>query len=644
MWLNDNWLQLRLGCLAGCVATWAATGGAAAAGWNAELLSRISPQRTRAYNDCWGYSAPNGVEIAILGLSQGVSFVDVTDPRQPSEAAFFASTPTTHRDFRTYQEFVYEVNETDGGLRIYDLSDPRYPVFVRGWDETFTSAHNIGIYDGFAYIVGSKKDGNASGTRILDLSDPIHPVDVGSYSDHYVHDIFVRNDVAYMSTIQRGGFTVVNVSDKSQPRQVAFRPYSGANTHNSWLSDDGKHLLTTDETAGGHLRIWATRDLSAVAQWSAHPTASIHNVVVKGDSAYISYYTEGLHVVDISNPTFPVPVASYDTWPGPSGGFNGAWGVYPFAKSGNIYVSDIATGLYVVRVVDGGVVASFELLAPPSQLGHAGQTLLFPFDLINHSLLDASYDITATNDHGWAMDYPEHLNLAANASAVISVFVSVPMDVPAVAEVDVELCVTSTDTDRSLCESTEVPTPVLLQAFEARQSGGRVALAWELEPGAAESGEIVILRAPRERPASRIEHARLPLRSGQWLDRHVRVGETYVYTLGLETQSGLSLLAERTLHVGAPARSRLLGNSPNPFNPATHIEFELSQPGDVSLRVYDSRGRVVRTLLRPALVAGRHEVLWNGLDQAGNPQASGVYFYEVRSPQWSARGRMVLLR
>lgn len=644
MWHNDKCLRVFLGLLAAGAATRATTGDAQSAGWNAELLSRFSPHSTRAYNDCWGYSAPNGVEIAILGLSQGVSFVDVTDPRNPIEVAFFQGLPTTHRDFRTYEEFVYEVNETGGGLRIYDLSDPRHPLFVRNWDETFTTAHNIGIYDGFAYVVGAKKDGGNVGTRILDLSAPFQPDEVGSYTDHYVHDIFVRDDVAYMSTIQRGGFTVVNVSDKSQPRHVTFRPYSGANTHNAWLSKDSKHLLTTDETSGGHLRIWTTRDWSEVAEWSAHPSASIHNVLVKGDSAYISYYTEGFHVLDISKPMFPVPVASYDTWPGASGGFNGAWGVYPFAKSGNIYVSDIATGLYVIRLVDGGAVASFELVAPSSQLGQAGQMLLFPFDLINHSQVHTGYDIVATNNHGWEMDYPRQLSLAGGSAAVISVLLTVPTDVVAVAEVDVEVCVTSRNTSRSLCAATSDPTPVFLQAFEARQSGSSVALTWELERSPGDDGEIVILRAPGEQAAKRVERARLPLQSGQWLDGQARVGETYVYTLGLETQTGLALLAERTQYVRAQGRSRLLGNSPNPFNPATHIEFELAQPGNVTLRVYDARGRILRTLSRPALAAGRHALLWNGMDEAGNPQASGVYLYEVRGPQWSARGRMVLLR
>lgn len=640
MWRHDKWLHVLVVVACGFLEAAPAW----AQGRNAELLSRFAPFGRRSYNDVWGYSAPNGTEIAILGLAQGVVFVDVTDPRQPLQVGYFQSDATTHRDFRTHEHYAYEVNETGGGLRIYDLSDPVFPEYAGSWDETFDSAHNIGIYDGFAYIVGAAKGGNNAGTRILDLSNPARPVEVGFYNEHYVHDIFVRDDVAYMSTIQRDGFTVVDVSDKSNPREIAYRGYSGASTHNAWLTEDSRHLLTTDETDGGHLRVWTTRGWHETGEWSAHPDASIHNVIVKGDTAYISYYTEGFHALDISDPAFPVPVASYDTWPGASGGFNGAWGVYPFAKSGLIYVSDIASGLYILRLFDGGPLADFDLAAPESQSAIAGQTLLFTFDIFNTAPGDTWFDIAASNPYGWTMTYPDELRLVNNSATAISVLVDVPMDVLGSVNVDVEVCATSRSTGVTLCRSTGVLTPVSLQSFTARQMEQAVVLDWTLDVAPDDSGEIVILRTALASSGTREVRARLPLASDRWLDDDVRPGEAYVYAVAVDNDRGLSLLGERTVHVIAPGSSRLLGNTPNPFNPATRIEFELARPVDVMLRIFDARGRLVRTLPQPTLTAGRHAVLWNGEDRSGNPQTSGVYFYEVRSPEWSARGRMVLLR
>jgi subtilisin-like proprotein convertase family protein len=90
--------------------------------------------------------------------------------------------------------------------------------------------------------------------------------------------------------------------------------------------------------------------------------------------------------------------------------------------------------------------------------------------------------------------------------------------------------------------------------------------------------------------------------------------------------------------------TRLLGNSPNPFNPRTVVAFELARPGRVILKIYDLRGRLVRTLADTDLIAGRHEVIWDGLDRQGSPTASGVYFTEMRAEGTATFSKMTLVR
>jgi hypothetical protein len=68
-----------------------------------------------------------------------------------------------------------------------------------------------------------------------------------------------------------------------------------------------------------------------------------------------------------------------------------------------------------------------------------------------------------------------------------------------------------------------------------------------------------------------------------------------------------------------------LSAAPNPFNPQTEIQFTLPQGGDVRLVIFDVRGRLVRTLVSGSLAAGVHAVTWNGRDDGGRAQASGVY-------------------
>jgi len=75
--------------------------------------------------------------------------------------------------------------------------------------------------------------------------------------------------------------------------------------------------------------------------------------------------------------------------------------------------------------------------------------------------------------------------------------------------------------------------------------------------------------------------------------------------------------------------ARWLSASPNPFNPSTTLRFRVEEPGEAILRVFDARGRIVRTLLRQWLPAGEHEARWDGRDERGGEVASGLYFAQI---------------
>jgi hypothetical protein len=76
-------------------------------------------------------------------------------------------------------------------------------------------------------------------------------------------------------------------------------------------------------------------------------------------------------------------------------------------------------------------------------------------------------------------------------------------------------------------------------------------------------------------------------------------------------------------------RTRLLPNSPNPFNPSTTIAYELAHDARARIDVFDARGAHVRTLIDETARAGRHRVSWNGIDGRGVAVASGIYFYRL---------------
>ncbi len=89
---------------------------------------------------------------------------------------------------------------------------------------------------------------------------------------------------------------------------------------------------------------------------------------------------------------------------------------------------------------------------------------------------------------------------------------------------------------------------------------------------------------------------------------------------------------------------KLLDNFPNPFNPTTHITFELIKSGNITLAIYDLSGKLVRTLGNGLYTSGAHTVVWDGKDLHGNSVASGVYVYSLTADGFTKVKKMTLLK
>jgi len=644
---------LALGCIAGPVAA------LAQGRFNMELLSQTNEfgGGRGAYAACWGYSAPDGTELALIGQVNGTDIYDVTDGRSPLLLTSIPGPRSQWREMQTWSHYAYVVTEGTpaqgerGGVQIIDLGNPRFPAQIGNFDSTVTTGHTIHVAEGFAYVNGGN---NGNGIHILDLADPEHPREVGGWHTRYVHDCYVRGNRAFLANINAGGFTILDLTDKSQPQELSFTAYSGAATHNCWLNDDGHYLFTTDETGGGHLRVWNVqnpRSPAPAAEWSAHSSTSIHNVVVRGDSAYIAYYTEGVQVVDVSQPSAPRLVGFFDTYPGASGGYAGCWGVYPLAQNHNIIASDMQGGLFVLRMGTGGQpVVDFVVDAPPAIRVQPGQAsaLLF-FDIYNGSGSAQLYDLAAVNDLGWNVDVAPTITVPRGGIEAVLVTVSVPANLPGPARAQVELCVTQHSTGFQVCKATRVAVPVTLQDLTATVRGPGIELQWRLQRDVEDAGALEIQRAQLDGASPLFEPefatvASLTGREMHWLDAAVDPGAAYRYRFLWSDGGGVRVLSEIDAQAAAPGRSRLLGATPNPFNPSTRIRFELAHAGGVEITIHDARGRLVRRLVAADLEPGEHALVWDGRDARGTAQSSGLYLYEVRGASWAARGRVTLAK
>ncbi|NLP12515.1 T9SS type A sorting domain-containing protein [bacterium] len=94
----------------------------------------------------------------------------------------------------------------------------------------------------------------------------------------------------------------------------------------------------------------------------------------------------------------------------------------------------------------------------------------------------------------------------------------------------------------------------------------------------------------------------------------------------------------------SPASYLCVQNYPNPFNQQTVISFSLAAAEQVQMTIYDSQGRLIRTLVQATLAAGSHELRWDGCDGHNRALASGVYFYQLTAGDRIARSKLLLLR
>ncbi|MDP3024870.1 MAG: T9SS type A sorting domain-containing protein [candidate division Zixibacteria bacterium] len=93
-----------------------------------------------------------------------------------------------------------------------------------------------------------------------------------------------------------------------------------------------------------------------------------------------------------------------------------------------------------------------------------------------------------------------------------------------------------------------------------------------------------------------------------------------------------------------PKSYNLSQNYPNPFNPSTVIEYSLPKGSEVKIIVYNVLGQKVKTLMDEYQNVGIKTVHWDGMDDNGEKVASGIYFYRLKTGDYSEAKKMVLLR
>jgi choice-of-anchor B domain-containing protein len=333
-------------------------------------------------NDIWGWTDPlDGKEYALLGKTTGTAFIDISDPVNP---VFLGELPThtsnsSWRDIKVYANHAFIVSEASGhGMQVFDLTRLRNVANPPATFDSdahyggFGNCHNIAINEasGRAYPIGASTF--SGGLNIIDISNPLSPTLIGSFAeDGYSHDAQIVNyngpDAQYAGSeiafcFNEDMVTIVDVTDATDPVLVSTTPYSTSGyTHQGWLTEDHKYLLVNDELdeqqSGQPTRtyIFDVQDLNNVSLIDAQlgsTNAIDHNLYIHEGLVYQSNYRAGLRILDLANVAQGQleEVAFFDVYPASnSAQFNGTWSNYPYFGSGNVIVSHIEEGLYIVR-------------------------------------------------------------------------------------------------------------------------------------------------------------------------------------------------------------------------------------------------------------------------------------------------------
>ncbi len=353
-------------------------------------------------SDLWVWEGVDGRDYAVTGTwgANGEAyFWDVTDPANMSIIDTVTVDARTVNDVKVSEDGRIAVITREGasnrknGIVILDVSDPQNVEVISEYNDGLTGGvHNAFIYEDHVFAVN-----NGRRYDIIDISDPRNPQTVSRFEldtpGHSIHDVWVENGIAYSSNWSDGVVAVdvgstpaaqsperhnTGVGSPENPVKLGSYAYPSGWNHAAFPfkseSTGDFYIIAGDEAFPNGLSIDDKPTIPAgwihfikfedgwdspreVARYEV-PEAGTHNMWVKGDTLYVSYYNAGLRVVDISGELMgnlydqgreiAKHIPTHHEGRVPNAPM--AWGPQPY--KGYIFMSDWNSGLWAYKLVE----------------------------------------------------------------------------------------------------------------------------------------------------------------------------------------------------------------------------------------------------------------------------------------------------
>lgn len=329
---------------------------------NMELVGELGVNTSS--NEIYALNLIVDASIAYVVGTTGLHTIDVADPANPQLLGYVEGYLNDVRIVHGMGKTVaYAASEAgDDRVWIIDVTDPLMPEFVSVIDEY---AHSLQVRTNGATTELYLANYSETIPR-YDVTNPLNPIPMGQAvlpgeTLSGVHDLTVYGNRIYANNTDAGFVAVDTTASFAAPTEIGRK--LSAYSHASWAGVvNGRELvLHGDEGLSGgsdgaaFMRVLDGDPASAtfmqdLGRYQSRKEVGIHNIEVHGTRAYISYYHDGVRIVDLTDPASPVEVAHYNTWDYEKrygSAFDGAVGV---RKAGDyVYVADLARGLLILR-------------------------------------------------------------------------------------------------------------------------------------------------------------------------------------------------------------------------------------------------------------------------------------------------------